>query len=237
MATAPYKSSAGGILYEDRTLLLPYVELGLITGDPSVIATGNLWYNNTQKSHRFQSAVAKAGLVGLIFARTSDDALASGGTAELKFASQIALAAAGLTVGKTLRLKIVGSITIDNTASQTTTIRVKLGDATNATSGTLVASTVYTHTSNNITNMPWELECTISIRSATTVWAGGIAHFCAAATTPFTAVVQHLLNAGGVGTVTTIPNISGAQTLHVTGQPNDTGQTITIRTCTVEILD
>jgi hypothetical protein len=208
-----------------------------IAGDIASPTAGDFWYDSTQKTHRFQSTVAKAGNVGLIYASTADDALASGGTAELKFASQIALAAAGLVVGKVIRVKIVGSITIDATASQTTTIRLKLGDATNATSGTLVASTVYTHTTNNITNMPWGLECLIHVRSATTVWAGGTAYFCAAATTPFTSVTQHLLNGGGVGTASTIPNISGAQTLHVTGQPNDTGQTITIRNMTVEILN
>lgn len=206
-------------------------------GDVSSPVAGDVWYDTTQKVHRFQNTVAPAGLVGLIYANTADDALASGGTAELKFASQIALAAAGLTVGKVLRVRITGSITIDSTASQTATIRLKLGDATNATSGTLVASTVYTHTTNNITNMPWSLECLIHVRSATTVWAGGLAYFCAAATTPLAAVPQHLLNGGGVGTVTTIPNISGAQTLHVTGQPNDTGMTITIRNMTVEVAN
>lgn len=204
--------------------------------EPGSPAAGDLWYGSTQKSWRFQTAAAKAGLVGLIYANTADDALASGGTAELKFASQIALAAAGLTVGKVIRVRLRGTYTTDATASQTATIRFKLGDATNATSGTLVATTVLALTAS-LTNANWSAEVDIVVRSATTVWAAGAAMVGSTVAAPWTTAATVVSNGGGVGTVTTIPNISTAHTVHATGQPNDTGMTITLRTMTVELLD
>lgn len=207
-----------------------------IAGNPSSLAAGQHWYNTTQKSHRFYAAHGTAGLVGLVFSRTSDDALASGGTAELKFASQYAIPAAGLTVGKVIRVRIQGTYTTDATASQTMVVNVKLGDATNATSGTTVATTRFALTSS-LTNANWSVDCDITIRSATTAWGAGFGTVGSTVAAPWTAAVTSVSNGGGVGTVTTIPNISGAQTLHVTGTPNDTGMTITLRNMTIEVSD
>lgn len=207
-----------------------------IAGDIASAAAGDHWYNTTQKSHRFQSTVAAAGLVGLIYASTADDAIASGGVAEVKFASQIALAAAGLTVGKIIRVRLSGSYTTDATASQTAVVNIKLGDATNATTGTTVATTRFPLTSG-LTAAGWTIDADITIRSATTAWGEGTANVGSTVAAPWTSATAHVSNGGGVNTVTTIPNISGAQTVHVTWTPNDTGQTGTIRTMTVEILN
>lgn len=207
-----------------------------IAGNPSSPVAGDLWYNTTQKSHRFQNTAAIQGLVGLIYVNTADDALASGGTAELKFASQIALTAAGLTTGKAIRVKISGTVTTDATASQTAVVNIKLGDATNATSGTTVATTRFALTSG-LTNANWSVEATMVIRSATTAWGAGFGMIGSTVAAPWTAAIVAVSNGGGVGTVTTIPNISTAHTVHATGTPNDTGMTITLRTMTVELLD
>lgn len=187
--------------------------------------------------HDAYLGVRVANVAELLYANVADDALASGGTAELKFASQIALAASRLATGKVLRVRLNGSVTIDATAAQTTTIRIKLGDATNATSGTTLATAVFTHSGNTLTGLPWQIDCDIIIRSATTAWGGGLGTFASIVTSPYTSSSVALLNGGGLTTVTTIPNVSTVHTIHCTGQPNDTGQVITLRTMTVELLN
>lgn len=207
-----------------------------IAGDPGSPVAGDYWYNSTQKSHRFQNTAAAAGLVGLIYVNTADSTAISGTTSETKFSTEKALDAAGLTDGKVVRVRLRGTITTDNTASQTCVLNVKLGDATNATSGTTVATTRLALTSN-LTNANWYCDVDIVIRSATTAWGSGYAAVGSTVAAPWTSVPAHVSNGGGVGTVTTIPNISGVHTVHVTAQPNDTGQSVVIRNMTVEILD
>lgn len=207
-----------------------------IAGNPGSPAAGDHWYNTTQKAHRFYATAGIQGLVGLIYANTADSTTISGTTSETKFSTQVALTAAGLVVGKVIRVRIQGTVTTDNTASQTLTINVKLGDATNATSGTTVATTRLALTIS-LTNANWYCEADITIRSATTAWGAGFASVGSTVAAPWTAVPAHVSNGGGVGTVTTIPNISTAHTVHVTATPNDTGQNIIIRNMTVELLD
>lgn len=236
-----YRSAADTLKTDDSLVVVgsvtsPRLTITATAGDVGTPAAGEHWYNSTQAAHRFQNAAGTLGQVGLIYASTADDALASGGTSELKFASQIALVAAGLTVGKVIRVRLRGTYTTDATASQTAVINIKLGDATNATSGTTVATTRFALTSG-LTNANWDLEVDIVIRSATTAWGAGSGSVGSTVAAPWTAAVVSVSNGGGVGTVTTIPNISGVHTVHVTGTPNDTGCTLTLRTMTVEILN
>lgn len=212
-----------------------YVQLGAIAGNPGTLAVGQNWYNSTQKSQRFYVPAGVIGQIGSLYQTTADATAITGVTAETLMNQSYAIAAGSLTAGKYIRVLIRGRFTTAATPGNAV-FKLKLGPATNATSGTTVANLTVALTAS-LTNAAFTIEATIAVRSTTTTWAQGTGYFATTAASPMTAAVVHMSNPN-LSTATTIGNIdSTAHTVHMTIQPGATTVSVTITQMIVELID
>ena len=195
-----------------------------IAGNPGTPTAGDHWYNTTQKSHRLRATSGTAGLVGLLYANTTDSNTVTNTTTETDFNTTYSLPANALTVGKCVRIRCTGKFA---QLSGTLTLKFYIGANVHLTTNALTLTPSSTEF--------WHYEGTFIVRS---VGAGGtlLGQGISIMGTNRSQIAHS--DASGSGSATTIDTTASA-TVKCSAQfgTANAANSITLQNITIEVLD
>jgi hypothetical protein len=225
------KTAPTALLHIGTTGSVGHLRMDGIAGNPASPTAGDHWYNTSQKSHRMQATSGTAGMVGLLKAQTS---IQSGDTinttaAETNFATNFAIPANALTVGKSIRVWASGVYGTLGSGTVTVQLKVKLGTTT------ILDSSAIT-TAISIAARVWTIDARLivtAVGASGTIEAKGVFRI----PTANTDVGFSSAAVGGDATVTI--DTTAGQTLQVSAQhgASSASNTIKMRQFLVEVLD
>lgn len=181
-----------------------HIRMAGSTSAPASPTAGDIYYDTTQKTHKFVTTIGTEGNAGLISANTADSSAISNTNAETNFSLNFSCPANSLTVGKVIRIKASGIYT--SILTPTLNFKMKYGTTTILDFGAISAGTA-------VTNRAFELEVMFVVRtigSTGTIMATGNAFLDNAASVVVTGTATAANNAG-----TTTIDTTGANNLQV----------------------